>query len=342
MNSINFQLDQHHIGRFFFLFILLSKFLTLSYAQCISGDCQNGVGTYIFSDKTRAEGTWVNGKLNGKCKIFYKGGARYEGEMVDDQKSGFGKYTFSDGDYYEGLFADGKRNGQGKFVSLSGYSEEGTYINDTLTGFATLRFKSGDKYVGYTLNGKPDGEGVYTFAGGDIFEGVYKEGKRNGFGIQYFAKGGTLNGIWLDGEYVSGSNQLNSDARKKVIKPVLSRNKVYEVEVLLNDVLKLDMIFDTGAAEVYLTPDIVLTLIKTKTISTNDLLEGAFFVDANGNVNRNIRFNMRSIRIGDIIIENVACAVSSNIEGLSLLGLSALRKLGSFEFDFTNNEIRIR
>lgn len=312
------------------------------FSQCITGDCENGTGTYISADKTRAEGSWRNGNLNGKCKIFYKSGATYDGDMVDGKKSGFGKYVYSNGNYYEGSYKANKQHGSGKFFSTTGYSEEGKYINDTLTGYATLKFSSGDKYVGYTIDASPDGNGIYYFAGGDKFEGTYKNGKRNGNGTLYYAKGGTLKGTWLNGEYVSGSNKLSAEKNSKMITPLLGKQNVYEVNVLLNGVLKLDMIFDTGASEVYFTPDIVLTLIKTKTISEDDLLEGAYFTDANGNVNKSIRFNLKSMKIGDITLENIPCAVSSNVDGANLLGLSALKKLGAFEFDFTNTVIRVK
>ena len=312
------------------------------FGQCITGDCENGIGTYIMSDKTRAEGTWKNAKLNGKCKVFFKSGASYDGQMIEGKKTGHGKYVFSNGDYYEGGFKDDKQNGLGKFFTTSGYSEEGKYINDTLIGYATLKFSNGDKYVGYTVDASPDGNGIYYFSGGDKFEGTYKKGKRNGSGTLYYAKGGLLKGTWLNGEYVSGSNLLNSDKSTKMIIPILSNQNVYEVNVLLNGVLNLDMVFDTGASEVYFTPDIVMTLIKTKTISEEDLLAGAYFTDANGNVNRSVRFNLKSMKIGDVLLHNIPCAVSNNLDGMNLLGLSALKKLGSFEFDFKSATIRIK
>ena len=313
-----------------------------AYCQCINGDCDNGNGTYIYTDKSRVEGSWRNGKPNGKCKVFYNSGATYSGDMVDGKKYGVGKYVFSNGDSYEGSYKYNRQNGSGKFSSADGYYEEGKYVNDTLTGYATLKFSKGDRYVGYTKNSFPDGNGIYYFAGGDKFEGIYKDGKRNGNGTLYYAKGGTLKGTWLNGEYVSGSNKISADKISKMITPSLGKQNIYEVNVLLNDVLKLDMIFDTGASEVYFTPDIVLTLIKTKTINEDDLLEGAYFTDANGNVNKSIRFNLKSMKIGDITLENIPCAVSTNIDGMNLLGLSALRKLGTFEFDFTNTVIKVR
>ena len=106
--------------------------------------------------------------------------------------------------------------------------------------------------------------------------------------------------------------------------------------------LSLSFIFDTGASEVYFTPDIVLTLIRAKTITEEDLLEGKMFMDANGTLNNSIRFNLKTLKIGEITLENIPCAVSNNIEGLNLLGLSALKKLGSFEFDFNKSVIKVK
>jgi hypothetical protein len=253
------------------LFVLLQLLITQNiYCQCLSGDCENGVGIYITADKTRVDGSWKNGQPNGKCKIFYKSGSTYDGNMVDGKKNGFGRYVFGNGNSYEGNFKNDKQHGPGHFVGTGGYTEEGKYVNDTLNGYATITFSNGDKYVGYTSDASPDGNGIYFFAAGDKFEGVYKHGKRNGNGTLYYAKGGTLKGVWLNGEYMSGSNKISKDKNSKIITPILGKSNIYEVNVLLNGVLKLDMIFDTGASEVYFTPDIVLTLIKTKTISEDD------------------------------------------------------------------------
>lgn len=310
----------------------------ISFSQCISGDCENGKGTYIYDDKTQIEGTWKDRKPNGKCKVIYNDGDTYDGEMIDGVKNGNGKYTAKNGDYYLGYYKDGIHNGYGKIVKTNGYSAEGKFINDSLNGNATIIFSKGGKYVGSVKNNQMDGNGIYYLSNGDKFEGIFKNGDRNGQGILYFAKGGLLKGVWLNDEFVSGSNEKSNN--KNSITPILSDGNVYEVNVTLNNVLKLDMIFDTGASEVYFTPDIVMTLIKTKTITEDDLLEGGVFVDANGNVNKAIRFNLKSMLIGNTKIENIPCGVSKNVDGSNLLGLSALKKLGKFEFDFRNSSIK--
>lgn len=48
------------------------------------------------------------------------------------------------------------------------------------------------------------------------------------------------------------------------------------------------------------------------------------------------------MKIGDVTLENIPCAVSNSIDGMNLLGLSALKKLGAFEFDFTKTVIRVK
>jgi clan AA aspartic protease (TIGR02281 family) len=349
------------------LLLLLLPFITFS--QCISGDCENGQGVSITKNKDRIEGTWKNGKLEGKVKIEFASGDKYEGQMLDDKKNGVGKYTFkngsfqegkyindtltgivsiknSNGDKYAGYWKNGKRNGAGKFEKLDGYFEEGKYINDQLNGYATIVFsnkgKFSVKYVGYMNNGVFEGNGVYYYANGDKFEGNWKGNKENGPGTYYYQKGGTLKGIWNDGVFISGSDASNKTDTLNTIIPILNNGGVYEVNATLNGVLKLDLIFDTGASEIVFTQDIFRTLLKTKTISDEDNLEGREYMDANGNINLKSRFNLKNIKIGNITIENVPCAVSKNIDGPNLLGLSAIKKLGKFEFDFNQTIIKVK
>lgn len=368
--------------------LILFIFPFYTHSQCISGDCENGTGVYISKDKTRMEGNWKSGQLNGASKIFFSSGATYDGNMIMGIKSGFGKYIYSNGNYYEGnwknnkqygagkyvtikgyveegnyindtlvglvnvtytsgdkyvgYWKNGKQNGAGKYMTAKGNSEEGKYTNDTLSGFATLMFSNGDKYIGYVSDSQFDGNGIYYSFGGDKFEGNWKNGKKNGAGTLYYAKGGTLKGSWIDNVFVSGSNKIQNDNPAKTINPILGNGNVYEVNVLLNNILKLDMVFDTGASEVLFTPDVVLTLIRGKTITEEDLLEGKMFMDANGNLNNSVRFNLKTLKIGEITLENIPCAISNNIEGMNLLGLSALKKLGSFEFDFNKSIIKVK
>ena len=328
-----------------FLFIILP---ILSYSQCISGDCENGKGVYIYPDKTKAEGFWKNGKLDGQCSMFYSDGSSYVGEKSQDKKNGKGKFIGADGSSREGIYkndtlsglvtitypkgsvyvgnwSNGKKNGNGKYTQPDGYSEEGKYINDTLEGNATIQYSNGAKYVGDVKKGNEEGKGIYYFKNGDKFEGSFKNGNFNGEGIEYYSKGGTTKGIWVNGEYISGSNTMSNNSNSII--PFLNNGGVYEVSTNLNNVLTLDMIFDTGAADVQFSRDIYLTLLKTKTISNDDIIGRGSYTDANGNTNYNIKFILREMKIGNLTIENIPCCVAKDEFGANLLGLSALKKL---------------
>lgn len=341
------------------LLLIISPFL--SFSQCISGDCENGVGVYITTKKTKIDGHWKNGKPDGQCSMFYANGNSYIGEMIQGKRNGKGILKFADGyseegnyqndtlsgfvtikfpkgSIYVGYWKNNMKSGSGKYTNPNGYVAEGKFVNDTLEGNVTIEFGNGEKYIGEVVKGIENGKGVFYFKSGDKYEGEFKDGYPNGTGVQYFVKGGTLRGVWVKGEYISGPN--TTDNSNTVI-PFLNDGGVYEVNLNINSVLKLDMIFDTGAGEVQFSRDVFLTLVRTKTITIDDLLEGAYYEDANGNVNYNVRFNLKKMQIGNYTLENIPCCVAKDERGANLLGLSAIKKLGKFAFDFEKGIIEI-
>jgi hypothetical protein len=304
-------------------------------AQCISGDCENGNGTYVFEDNSRAEGNWKNGKLNGKCKIFYTSGNYYEGEMINDLKSGYGLYKTKDSEV-RGVFNNDKLNGKGRINFTNNTIYEGIFKDGILNGLGKITIPDGSYYEGLFTNNNLNGKGIYVFNNGDKYEGNFKNSERHGDGIIYFLKGGTLKGTWLNDNYISGP----SDDNTNVVKLEEINKSVFKINVEINNVLKIDMILDTGAADILLTKEIVLTLIKTKTIDENDILEGGSYTDANGNVNFKVRFNLKEIKIGKYIAKNVVCCVNENLETHNLLGIGALKKMGrKMQIDFEKNEL---
>tara|TARA_B100000513_G_C11899560_1_gene184961 strand:- start:385 stop:867 length:483 start_codon:yes stop_codon:yes gene_type:complete len=136
--------------------ILLMIAPMISFGQCISGDCVNGYGTYIYSGKNE--------------------GDKYVGEWKDNKRNGQGTYTFGPNSDYAG---DVYR-GQSK--------------NDEWHGQGTYTWADGSKYIGSFKNNLMDGLGImYYFADGknkgDVFYGEYNEGKKNGLGLYIFNSG---------------------------------------------------------------------------------------------------------------------------------------------------------
>jgi aspartyl protease family protein len=118
-------------------------------------------------------------------------------------------------------------------------------------------------------------------------------------------------------------------------------NGVYEIPAELNGVLKINFIFDSGASDTSISPDIALTLIKTGTIKTEDWLEGQYYSFANGSSAKSERFILREVKIGDKTIKNVTCRIANNINAPMLLGQSVLRKFGKYTFDYSNDVLII-
>ncbi len=288
----------------------------------------------MFEDKTKAEGNWKGGKMNGSFKIFYASGNFYEGGMIDNNKSGIGKYKTEDAEF-QGNFSNNYLNGKGKIIFSDKRIYEGLFKDNFLNGFGKITLADGSSYEGNFIDNKLNGKGIYIFNNGDKFEGDFKESKFNGQGIVYYLKGGTLKGTWINDEYMSGSANNNTD----VVKLEPTNGGVYNINVEINNVLKIDMILDTGAADILLTSEIVLTLIKTKTIDEGDILEGGSYIDANGNVNFKVRFNLKEIKIGRYTAKNVVCCVNENLNTKNLLGIGALRKIGNMHLDFNKNEL---
>ena len=122
---------------------------------------------------------------------------------------------------------------------------------------------------------------------------------------------------------------------------LIKNGGVYEVPVILNNVLSINFILDSGAADVSISPDVALTLIKTKTITDNDWLPGAYYRFADGSTAKSKRFNLKSIKIGNVKLTNVTCSISNSIEAPMLLGQSALQKLGRYSIDYNKMVIKL-
>jgi len=73
---------------------------------CVSGNCDDGQGTYIWSSGNKYIGEWKSGKMNGVGTYYWKNGDKYEGDWVNDYMDGNGVYTYKNGDIEKGLFKE--------------------------------------------------------------------------------------------------------------------------------------------------------------------------------------------------------------------------------------------
>src|SRR5262249_43122426 len=84
-----------------------------------------------------------------------------------------------------------------------------------------------------------------------------------------------------------------------------SKGGVYLLPVQINGVLTLHFILDTGASEVNIPADVVLTLHRAGTIRDTDFLPGKTYTLADGSTVKSSRFLLRSLKIGKRRVANV-------------------------------------
>lgn len=103
----------------------------------------------------------------------------------------------------------------------------------------------------------------------------------------------------------------------------------YAVPVQINGTITLNFLLDSGASDVSIPFDVFSTLIRSGTINKSDLLDLATYRLADGSTSKNIRFPIRSLKVGDILVKNIVGSVGPE-KGSLLLGESFLRKFKSW------------
>jgi predicted aspartyl protease len=104
------------------------------------------------------------------------------------------------------------------------------------------------------------------------------------------------------------------------------------VPVLLNNSLTLDFVVDSGAADVSVPIDVVMTLYRTGTVRETDFLGRETYQLADGSTVPSTTFRMRSLKVGNREVQNVVASIS-NVKGSLLLGQSFLKKFRSWSID---------
>ena len=135
----------------------------------------------------------------------------------------------------------------------------------------------------------------------------------------------------------SRSNSINSTQSRNVLKMELE-NGVRYVWIEINGI-KLRFIFDTGASSICISPAEATVLYRQGSLSKKDILNKEYFQDATGKISEGTKVNLREIKIGSMLLENVKATIIDNVNAPLLLGQSVLERFGSIEIDNENSEI---
>jgi clan AA aspartic protease (TIGR02281 family) len=114
--------------------------------------------------------------------------------------------------------------------------------------------------------------------------------------------------------------------------PVEAHDGAYVVPVLINDVLKLKFIIDSGSADVSIPAEVASTLKRLGTISGSDFIGSKIYVLADGSRIPSETYRISSLRVGDLVMQNVTVRIAAENSGL-LLGQSFLSRLKSWSMD---------
>ena len=189
---------------------------------CISGDCDNGVGTYVLFSETLTGGStysgyFKDGKFNGKGEIVCDLG-RFEGDAADyyiignwkDGKLHGDAITYNRSQSYEygdvppeidngdTLWAGSYESTYSTLLQETIIKYSGQYEDSLLNGFGFMSINS-IRYSAYIdENGIAYFDERYEEPYSEIYIGQWDEGLMNGFGRYFYKNGDIYEGDWIN------------------------------------------------------------------------------------------------------------------------------------------------
>jgi hypothetical protein len=249
-----------------------------------------------------------------------------------------GSFTHSsDNSKYIGEFHNGRPNGQGALTWPDGTKYMGQFLDGNMWGQGTLTWPNGDKYVGEFHGGKMDGVGTLVWANGQKYIGKFSAGAISGQGTMFAADGSVVSLATTTApvspvgqqELSSVEKQESSSAEEVLLK---KNGAIFVVPVEINGGTTLDFAVDSGASTVTIPANVYNTLVRNGTINDSDMIGQGTVVLADGSKSKLPVFTIKSLKVGDKIINNVIAAVLPS-GGQLLLGQSFLARFKSWSLD---------
>lgn len=113
---------------------------------CVSGDCQDGNGVFVYPTRERYTGEFEDGDKHGEGTEYYADGqVKYKGNFRDNLRTDYGIYYYRNGDRYEGWFQKNVPNGKGIYHFANGDRLVGLFSNGQPAATNTLYMADGTK-----------------------------------------------------------------------------------------------------------------------------------------------------------------------------------------------------
>jgi len=111
------------------------------------------------------------------------------------------------------------------------------------------------------------------------------------------------------------------------------RGGTYRVPVRINDTITLPFLLDTGASDLVIPTDVVLTLIRADALTSSDFVGKSHYRLADGSEAVSDVVVLREAQVGEHVVRNVMASISP-AQGEPLLGQSFLSKFGAVTLDY--------
>jgi clan AA aspartic protease (TIGR02281 family) len=139
---------------------------------------------------------------------------------------------------------------------------------------------------------------------------------------------------------IASSTAANHNLSSRMGVPLKMDKGIFVVPVEINGTMTLDFAIDSGAADVSVPADVFSALKRTGTVKEADFTGQRTYVLADGSKSQSATFTIRSLKVGDVVLENVTASVASS-QGSLLLGQSFLKRFKSWSIDNMKHELRL-
>ncbi len=180
--------------------LLLTLFACFAYgntvlAQCVTGDCQFGFGTFVYNNGEKYIGQFDHGEKDGQGVYFYNNNSTYSGSWKKGKFNGEGRLTKADGGVDAGIWDNGQ-------LTQTMEVKNQCIYGDCQDGYGIYLYANGVKYMGTFKNGETIDQGVCYYPNGAKYVGQWKNRQMNGMGRLYHADGTIEEGTWGNGKYL--------------------------------------------------------------------------------------------------------------------------------------------
>jgi clan AA aspartic protease (TIGR02281 family) len=127
---------------------------------------------------------------------------------------------------------------------------------------------------------------------------------------------------------------MGDDATGQLAVPMKKEGGTFQVPVRINDVVTIGFTVDSGASDVVLPKDVVMTLFRSETLKEGDYIGSQTYSLADGSKLKSDKFKLQSLQVGNHILKNIVASVAP-ASGGPLLGQSFLSRFSSWTIDNT-------